>query len=198
MEYHAIKKNKAVYGVFRDRRNLEEAIDALKDSGFRNSDISILLPRGETSEVFAHEKSTKAPEGAMVGAVGGAVLGGVLGWLVGVGTITIPGFGVFLAAGPLISALAAAGMTSALGGLTGGLVGIQIPQYEAQRYESEVKAGGMLLGVHVDDADWAEKAIATLKAFGAERITEGRENKGPILDYQTGKTVPHENSRFVS
>lgn len=198
MEAQEIIKNKAVYGIFRDRRTLEETIDALKDAGFRNADISILLPRGDTSEVFSHEHSTKASEGATAGAVGGAMIGGVLGWLVGVGTLAIPGFGVFLAAGPLVSAFAAAGMTGALGGLTGGLVGLQIPEYEAQRYEAEVKAGGMLLGIHIEDEKWARKAVATLKAFGAVRITKGRENKGPILDYQTGKTEPREKSRFVS
>jgi hypothetical protein len=197
-QHQEAKKNRAVYGVFRERTSLEDAVGALKEFGFRNADISILLPRGETSDVFAHELSTKASVGASSGAVAGAAIGGILGWLVGVGSIIIPGLGVFLAAGPIVSALAGAGMTSALGGLTGGLVGIQIPEYEAQRYEAEVKAGGMLLGVHVDDAYWAQKATAILGTFGADRITEGHQNKGPILDYQTGKTDPHQSSRFVS
>ena len=79
---------------------MRNAVDTLQSEGFRTEDISVLFPVNEGTKDFAHEKGTKAPEGAVAGAGSGAVVGGVLGWLAGVGTLAIPGVGPFLAAGP--------------------------------------------------------------------------------------------------
>jgi hypothetical protein len=102
-------KKIAVFGMFNDMDSLSRAVDALKAAGFPNSDISALLPDREATRTFAHEKHTKAPEGAAAGATAGVAAGGVLGWLLGIGAITIPGLGAFLAAGPIMAALAGAG-----------------------------------------------------------------------------------------
>src|SRR5579884_2308539 len=85
--------NTAVFGIYPDRVRVEFAVDALKADGFRSSDISVLFPEKEGSKDFAHEKNTKAPEGATTGAGTGALLGGGLGWLVGIGALAIPGLG---------------------------------------------------------------------------------------------------------
>ena len=77
-------KNTAVFGIYLNRTAVDSAVDALKAAGFRNTDISVLFPENEGTKDFAHEKDTKAPEGATVGAGTGAVLGGGLGWLVGI------------------------------------------------------------------------------------------------------------------
>src|SRR6266853_4840 len=69
-----------------------------------------------------------------------------------VGSLAIPGIGPFIAAGPIMAALAGAGVGGAVGGLTGALVGMGIPQYEAKRYEGRVKDGGILLSVHSDSS----------------------------------------------
>ena len=68
---------------------------------------------------FAHEQHTKAPEGAATGAGTGGVLGGGLGWLVGIGALAIPGVGPFIAAGPIMAALAGAAVGAAAGGRAG-------------------------------------------------------------------------------
>ncbi len=117
----------------------ENAVDALKAANFRNSDISVLLPEGAGTKDFAHEKSTKAPEGATTGAGTGALLGGGLGWLLGIGALAIPGLGPFIAAGPIMAALAGAGVGGAVGGFTGALIGMGIPEYQAKRYEGHIK-----------------------------------------------------------
>src|SRR4030095_13744958 len=103
-------KNTAVFGIYTTRRSVENAVDSLKIDGFRNTDISVLLPENEGTKDFAHEKQTKAPEGAVAGAGTGAVLGGTLGWLTGIGALAIPGLGPFVAAGPIMAALAGAGV----------------------------------------------------------------------------------------
>ena len=164
-------KNTAVFGIYKTRTGVEQAVDALKQANFRNTDISVMFPENEGTKDFAHEKNTKAPEGATTGAGTGAVLGGTLGWLAGIGALAIPGVGPFIAAGPIMAALAGAGVGGAVGGLTGALVGMGIPEYEAKRYEGRVKEGGVLLSVHSDDSAWTKRAKEILERTGAEDIS---------------------------
>src|SRR6476660_10472301 len=191
-------KNTAVFGIYRNRTSAESAVDALKAANFRNSDISVLLPEGAGTKDFAHEKDTKAPEGATTGAGTGALLGGGLGWLLGIGALAIPGLGPFIAAGPIMAALAGAGVGGALGGLTGALGGMGIPEYEAKRSEARVKDGGILLSVHCDDSEWTKKAKQILEDTGAEDVSSTGESSAdfsksdrPMLrsDEPTGNLV---------
>lgn len=175
-------KNTAVFGIYPDRTSVDRAVDALKAGEFRNSDISVLFPEKTGSKDFAHEKNTKAPEGATTGAGTGAVLGGGLGWLVGIGALAIPGLGPFIAAGPIMAALAGAGLGGAVGGLTGALIGMGIPEYEAKRYEGRVKDGGILLSVHSDSSDWTKKAKEILERTGAQDVSSTGEAAGEKHD----------------
>src|ERR1700732_4230208 len=129
--------NKSVFCLARDEAQAVRIVDDLKAAGFSHNDISVLLPDKAGTKDFAHEQHTKAPEGAATGAGTGGVLGGALGWLVGIGALAIPGVGPFIAAGPIMAALAGAGVGAAVGGLTGALVGMGIPEYEAKRYEGK-------------------------------------------------------------
>jgi len=164
-------KNTAVFGIYRDRVSLERGVDTLRAENFRAEDISVLFPENVGTKDFAHEKGTKAPEGATAGAGTGAVVGGVLGWLAGIGAIAIPGIGPFIAAGPIMAALAGAGVGGAVGGLTGALIGLGVPEYEAKRYEGLIKEGGFLMSVHADNSEWARKAKRILEETGARDIS---------------------------
>jgi hypothetical protein len=162
--------NTAVLGIYPSRTDLELALNSLKAAGFRNTDISVLVQENLGTKDFSHEKATKAPEGAAAGAGTGAVVGGVLGWLVGIGSLAIPGLGPFIAAGPIVAALAGMGAVGAVGGIAGALVGLGMPEYEAKRYEGRVKKGGTLLSVHCDDSEWTKRAKQVLTDTGAEDI----------------------------
>jgi hypothetical protein len=168
-------KNTAVFGIYPTYTSVEDAVDSLKAAGFRNTDISLLLPENVGSKDLAHVKATKAPEGAATGAASGAVVGGVLGWLVGIGAVAIPGLGPFIAAGPIVAALAGAGAGGAAGGTVGALIGLGMPEYEAKRYEGRLKSGGILLSVHCDDSEWAKRAKEILEQTGAEDVSTAGE-----------------------
>jgi hypothetical protein len=170
-------KNTAVFGIYADQLNAEDGVDTLKVAGFRNTDISVLFPDNEGTKDFAHEKNTKAPEGAVTGGASGAVLGGALGWLAGIGALAIPGVGAFIAAGPIIGMLGGVGVGGAVGGFTGALIGAGIPEYEAKRYEGRIRKGGILLSVHCDDSDWVKRAERILEQSGAEDIASASEAK---------------------
>lgn len=168
-------KNTAVFGIYRDRKHVESGVDALLQQGFRAADVSVLLPDNVGTKDFAHEKHTKAPEGAAAGAGTGAVIGGTLGLLAGIGALAIPGVGPFIAAGPIMGALAGLGTGGVVGGLIGTLVGLGIPEYEAKRYEGMIKEGRVLLSVHCDDSDWVKRAKNILERTGAQDISSAGE-----------------------
>ncbi|MFN0102145.1 MAG: DUF3341 domain-containing protein [Bryobacteraceae bacterium] len=172
-----MSNNISVYGIFKNRAHAEAGLHQIRENGFRPEDLSVLLPETLGTKDIGVENSTKSPEGAATGGAAGAVAGGVLGWLVGIGALAIPGVGPFIAAGPIMAALAGMGAGAALGGVTGGLVGIGIPEYEAQRYEGRIKNGGILVSVHCDNSDWASRAKKTLEAAGAEDISSSGEAK---------------------
>lgn len=165
------EKNTAVFGIYPSYSAVEIGVNSLKAAGFSNRDISVLFPQSAGSKYFAHEKGTKAPEGATAGAGTGVVLGGAMGWLLGVGALAIPGLGPFIAAGPIMAALAGAGVGGAVGGITGALIGMGIPEYEAKRYEGRVKDGGILISVHCDSSEWTKQAKKILEHTGAQDVS---------------------------
>lgn len=145
----------------------------LKDSGFSGNDISVLMADKTGTRDFAHEHNTKAPEGTATGAGTGIVVGGALGWLAGIGALAIPGLGPFIAAGPIMAALSGAAVVGTLGGITGALVGMGIPEFEAKRFEGKVKSGSSLISVHCDDSDEVDRAKEICEQAGASDITVG-------------------------
>jgi tetrahydromethanopterin S-methyltransferase subunit C len=168
-------KKTSVFGIYATPAAAEMAVDQLLATGFTNSAISVLLPDDESTRAFAHEKSTKAPEGTATGAATGGVLGGTLGLLAGIGALAIPGVGPLIAAGPIMATLTGVGVGGAVGGMVGALVGMGIPEYEAKRYEGAVKEGGTLLSVHCETSEQVDTAKNLLKETGGSDIASTRE-----------------------
>jgi hypothetical protein len=164
-------KKTAVFGIYQNATQAERTVDQLLAAHFRNDDISVLLPDNKSTKDFAHEKNTKAPEGTTTGVATGGAIGGTLGLLAGIGALAIPGVGPFIAAGPIMGALAGLGVGGAVGGLIGALVGMGIPEYEAKRYEGRIKEGGVLLSVHCDTSEEITRAKDVLKLSGAQDIS---------------------------
>jgi hypothetical protein len=163
-------KKTAVFGIYHTATQAERCVDDLLAAGFSSDDVSVLLPDNQGTKAFAHEKSTKAPEGTAAGVTTGGMIGGTLGLLAGIGALAIPGVGPLIAAGPIMSALAGLGVGGAVGGLIGALVGMGIPEYEAKRYEGRIKEGGILLSVHCDTSGKINQAKDLLKHTGAQDI----------------------------
>jgi len=166
---------KAIFGFTSTEAQAERIVYELKAAGFSPNDISALLPDKTATRDFAHEKATKAPEGAATGVGAGGLLGGGLGWLVGIGSLAIPGLGPFIAAGPIMAALGGAAVGAAVGGLTGALVGMGIPELEAKQYESKIREGNILLSVHTEDSDERTRAKEILDRNGARDVSSSTE-----------------------
>jgi hypothetical protein len=188
--------SKSVFCLAKDEGHASRIVSDLKAAGFSNNDISVLLPDKRGTREFAHEKETKAPEGATTGALTGGALGGVLGWLVGIGALAIPGVGPFIAAGPIMAALGGSAIGAAAGGLTGALIGMGIPEYEAKRYEERLKSGRVLISVHSENSDETKRAKEIFERAGAEDIASAQEkgvaddDRGPRETDIAGRTRP--------
>ena len=163
--------DKAVFGIAKGEAQAIKITEDLKAAGFSNNDVSVLFPDKSGTRDFAHDLKSKAPEGAAAGAGTGAILGGGLGWLAGIGALAVPGVGAFIAAGPIMAALAGAAAGGAVGGITGGLIGMGMPEYEAKRYEGKVKDGNILMSVHTEDGTRRARAKEIFQSDGAEDIS---------------------------
>jgi hypothetical protein len=181
---------KSVICLSTSRTQAEIIVDRLKNSGFSTNDISVLLPDQEGTRDFAHEKNTKAPEGAATGAGAGGVVGGTLGLLAGIGLLAVPGVGPFLAAGPIMAGLSGVAVGAAVGGVAGGLIGLGIPEYEAKRYEGKLKEGGILISVHADNSDEISRAKQIFEAAGAKDISSTGEASVPSKDAKSTVSGP--------
>jgi hypothetical protein len=168
---------KAIFCIADTQTQTESIVDQLKAAGFPNTDISVLFPDKRGTHDFAAEHHTKAPEGAVTGGVTGGVLGGALGWLAGIGSLAIPGLGPFIAAGPLMAALGGVAAGAAVGGLTGALIGLGIPEFEAKRYEGKIRGGQILISVSAVDDARLDRAKKIFEAAGAQDISTAREAK---------------------
>jgi len=169
-------KKTSVLGIYKTRDSLEKAVDALIHASFHARDISVLLSENLGGQSMGVEKASKGPEGATTGAVSGAVLGGGLGLLAGIGAVAIPGLGPFIAAGPIMAALAGAGVGGTVGGVAGALVGLGIPEYEAKRYEGYLQKDGILLSVHCNTSRQISLAKEILEITGAGDISSTSES----------------------
>jgi uncharacterized membrane protein len=101
---------------------------------------------------------------------------------VGIGSLAIPGVGPFIAAGPIMAALAGAGVGAAVGGLSGALIGLGIPEYEAKRYEGKIKEGNILISVHSENSDEVKRAKEIFERTGAQDISSTGEESVPDRD----------------
>ncbi len=160
-----------VFCIANSHSKAEQIVERLQASGFPKEEISILLPDTEGKHDIGHVKATKAPEGATTGAATGGLTGGVIGLLAGIGALAIPGVGPLIAAGPIMAALSGAAIGGAAGGVVGGLIGLGIPEIEAKRYDEKLRKGNILISVHTEDSDQADRAKKTFKNAGAEDIS---------------------------
>lgn len=175
------RSNISAFGIYRDKDTVMDAIESLQASGFRPADISVLYPENQGSKDLAHEKHSKAPEGAVAGGSVGALAGAGLGWMASAGLLGVMALEPTLSAGPILSVLSGIGAGVMAGGLVGGLAGMGIPEYEAKRFEGRVRRGGILLSVHCDNPDWRRSAVKLLKQSGATDIATAGEARADFM-----------------
>ena len=161
-----------VVGVFHDRDDAQDAINALRDAGIAPDDISVLARDRDQAGALAEDTGTEAGAGAATGALTGGLLGGVAGWLIGIGALAIPGIGPIIAAGPIAAALGGAALGAAGGGVIGALTGAGVPEEDARWYDEQFKGGGIL--VTVNSRGRYDEVAAIMREHGGRDASSGR------------------------
>ncbi|MBA2649304.1 MAG: hypothetical protein H0U75_06850 [Legionella sp.] len=137
--------------IFKDRESAEKAYQDAIDAGYKPQDINVIMSEDSKKKYYDSvlvKEGSKASQGAAVGSATGAAVGGLVAAIAAIGTsLIIPGLGLIVA-GPLAAGLAGAGAGSIAGGLVGAMVGWGIPEDKAKRFESDIKSGGILLGIN--------------------------------------------------
>ncbi|MTD31464.1 general stress protein [Planomicrobium sp. YIM 101495] len=134
-----------VVGYYDNENEAIDAIERLKNDGYRSENISVMSKDPGETETVTEETGTHAGEGAATGALTGGALGGLGGVLAGIGALAIPGIGPIVAAGPIVAGLTGAAAGAGVGGLAGALIGLGIPEEEAREYETHFNAGKILV-----------------------------------------------------
>ncbi|MFW6359572.1 MAG: signal transduction histidine kinase (STHK), LytS [Chroococcales cyanobacterium] len=150
---------KRAVGLFRNRDQVRDALEELKNAGFPLSKVSIIgreFARKRTRR-RKHRRNNFAPEGTVTGVLAGGILGGLTGSLIGVGALAIPTIGPIMLASAMTTAfattLAWAGSGLVTGGFVGALVGFGIPKKQAQLYHDRILNGNYLILVEGTDAE---------------------------------------------
>ncbi len=151
-------------GMFRDRDSAESAYHELRERGYSDREINVMMSDETRKKYFADDENSelgnKAAEGAGKGSAIGGTIGAIAGVIAAIGTsVVIPGLGLIVA-GPLAAGLAGAGAGGITGGIIGALIGAGIPEERAKVYETGIREGNVVMGVTPrsdDDADYLER-----------------------------------------
>src|SRR5947209_11573012 len=159
-----------VTGFFKTRTAAEAAVDAIIKRGYTREYVRVLMSDATRNKEFAVKTRSHAADGLGLGGAIGGTVGAVLAAIAAVGTaIAIPGLGLVVA-GPIAAALAGAGAGGATGGLIGLLIGTGIPEHRAKVYDTEVRGGGILLGIETKTSEEVDKLETLLEDIGAEYV----------------------------
>lgn len=150
----------------------EGVIDTIKGYAEKvTSKISGSDEKSVSSPTLSFEMGTKSAEGAVSGATTGGLIGGTLGLLASLGTISIPGVGPLIAAGPILSTLSGLAVGTLSGGLAGSLAAASIPEYYVTVAKDAIEKGQVLIAVTTDTKEEACAVMNILEKDGATDVS---------------------------
>lgn len=139
-----------IVGVFHSHAEAQRAVRELKAAGFNDDQIG-LVSKDSGGTYRDQTEGNMAAEGAAAGAIGGLGAGAL--WGLGIVAGVLPAIGPVIAGGALAAVAASAAGTAAAGGLIGALVGLGVPEKEAEYYESEFNRGRIIVTLKTGGAD---------------------------------------------
>lgn len=156
-----------VTALFKNAAGVEQAYNAALSRGYSHDDINLVLSEDTRRKYFstdqvetaladkaAESTEKKQPAAAKVGGPVGGTAATIAPALAAAGSAALlPGL---ILAGPIAIALAAGGAVAIVGGLVTALTNWGIPKGRVEEYETQIREGGILIGVHArNDADTA-------------------------------------------
>lgn len=164
--------------VFRSAQALEDAIDELQSSGFDRAEISLLAAERAVESKLGHayervrdlEDDAATPRTFYVSkeSIGDAE-GGLVGGLLYVGALAAVG-GIVASGGSLAAAIAGGALAGGAGGVIGATLARLLGQHHADHVATQLGHGGLLLWVHLRDAEHEARAKAILAKHGGTDV----------------------------
>ncbi len=149
----------AIFGIYRNIRNVDVAYRRLLDSGFRRKDIRVKLPTSTGPKDFAYILRTNVGFGARLGGGFGALVGATAALIV----FPSQGVGLMLILGAFLGFV--------IGAACGALVGIGTPERAPYRYSEYLDDGGTLISVRAEDPEKVKLATEIFESTGAADIS---------------------------
>jgi hypothetical protein len=165
-------------GVFHDERTLQAAADDLLIAGFDRAELNLLAGHRAIEERLGHayrrvaELEDEAPVASRFYASSSSrteAQGAIVGGLTYVGAVAATGM-IVASGGTLAGVLAGIALAGGAGGLVGVIVARFIDRRHARYLQDHLDHGGLLLWVHVADADLEERAVEVLRRHSAEDV----------------------------
>ncbi|MCL6749490.1 hypothetical protein KBT16_00230 [Nostoc sp. CCCryo 231-06] len=195
-------------GVFTHRRDAEQALHELRDSGLAMEKVSVVVQNADRNhEIRDNEIGDKSDEGATVGGLSGGAVGGLTGLLVGLGTLAIPGVGPIMLAGAaataLVTTLVGASIGAATGTFAGALVGWGMSEEQARAYNQRVEVGHYLIIVDCTSFEIAKVQAILLRwgieEFGIyEHLTSEQETTNYLTNTTSTTAIPNNKSGILT
>ena len=171
-----------VTGLFTDGDSAQQAYQAALDLGYEAADVNLVMTDETRKRFFSSrdvdpelrdkaqetvEEGPSKPAHELGGPVGGT-MGTVAPALAAVGTLLlVPGI---IVAGPVAIALTAAGAVGITGGVIGALTNWGIPKDRVEQYESDIRAGGVLMGVNARSGEDVQALKSRWRQAGAQLL----------------------------
>lgn len=147
-----------VVGIYATRATVETAVEAFRDAGFKNTDISLVVPKKTNAKNLFALGATRSTEDASPVAREGDPHEGPLSWLEEGGTARIDGEDAFIIAGPIAQALNDIDSRHPTERLAAALNNFGVPRASADEYAWKVVQRRALLSIHCDSAEEAAMA----------------------------------------
>lgn len=164
-------KRNAIFSVFSEQSEVDTCVQHLREAGFRAAEISVLSSDFPGQKDFHQDQPTAILRGAAVGGFFGLLIGGAVGLLAGLEAFYVPFLSTTLFSHPLYGALLGGFFGALLGAGSGMLVGIGTPSTATDRYAHYLDDGGILVSVHCDNANCAQRAMTILESCGGSDPT---------------------------
>ena len=174
-----------VFGLAADPDHVRRTMAALSAIGIPSERVSVLAADRRTSGELAGELHAHAAHGAF----SGGNIGGGLGWLAGLGTLAIPGIGLFVAAGPILGFLTGIAVGRSVGNLNGAMIEeMGIRDTSVAPYAEAIKSGRIIVSVECESATLGPRVVEAMREAGLQDIDSTPEEAQPAEVPPAGDT----------
>jgi len=163
--------NTSVLCLAKSSTHADQIVGRLKTTGFSNHGISALFPNKDSAHDLAREKSARKQRREQLPALPRAAWWVARqGGFASIGAVAIPGVGPIVAAGPILFTLSGTRTGNSSASIAEGLIGMGISEFDARRYEGQIKEGHIMISVLTDSLEEVTLAKEIFERAGAHHI----------------------------